>query len=64
VPPKRTGNDNFTQLALLNNILKKYIDYRWPRCLAVVDPVKLTITDLPADHSENVEVPFNPAEPK
>lgn len=60
VPVSRRGNDSCIRMHLFNRCVKQYIDSHWHRCLAVVDPVKLVITNLPADHNKVIDIPFFP----
>lgn len=40
--------------------MRKYLERTVPRLMLVLDPIKLIIEDLPADHTENITVPFDP----
>ena len=42
----RRGNDNIIPMHFLENIVRKNLDANSPRRLGVIDPVKLTITNL------------------
>ena len=39
-------------MSVLEGCIREDLDAKAPRRLAVIDPVKLTITNLPADHAE------------
>jgi glutaminyl-tRNA synthetase len=56
VPVTRRGNDNFIQMEMFDNVINKFMDVKFSRTLAVVDPVKLTITDLADDFNKAITV--------
>lgn len=62
VPVTRRGNTNFIQVEMFNNVIMKYLNTHWSRTLAVIDPVKLIITNLPEDHLEEIEIPKFPGD--
>lgn len=43
--------------------IRKYLERTVPRLMLVLDPIKVTIDDLPADHRQNLTVPFDPKNP-
>jgi len=45
---------------LLDGTIRKDLDDSSPRVLGVVDPVKLIIENLPADHRESFDLPHHP----
>ena len=67
--------NSLIDFSVLENTLREDLDARAPRRMAVLDPLKLVITNLPADHAEVLvfanhpkdpafgerEVPFGPA---
>ena len=59
-PVTRNGNEVVIEMAKYNYLLKRYIDTNWSRCLAVINPVKLIITDLEDNHEKDLDVPLFP----
>lgn len=39
--------------------IRRYLEFTVPRVMLVLDPIKVTIDDLPDDHLEMVEMPFS-----
>lgn len=44
----------------LENYIRSHLNETAPRYMVIVDPIKVTIKNLPADHFEEFEVPFKP----
>lgn len=42
----RRGNENYIHFGVLENEVRKYLDARAPRTMAVLDPVLMVIEDL------------------
>jgi len=62
----RTGvskSDSRIDYSLLEQALRDDLDPVAPRSVAVLDPVKLVITNFPADGSEPCTAPLNPHDP-
>jgi len=45
----RRGNENITELHLLEHCIRKDLDIKAPRSMAILDPVLVTITNIPHD---------------
>lgn len=43
----RRGNENFVNISLLENALRQELDITSDRCMAVLEPVKMQISNLP-----------------
>ncbi|MGC6425401.1 MAG: glutamine--tRNA ligase/YqeY domain fusion protein [Akkermansiaceae bacterium] len=55
-----TKQNSLTDLSLLEFEIRQYLNKVALRKMAVLDPVKVVITNYPEDSSEKVEVPNNP----
>ncbi len=55
--------DNVIDLSLLEHCVREDLNYSAPRVMAVLDPVKLTITNYPENNTENLEAEINPEQP-
>jgi glutaminyl-tRNA synthetase len=55
-----TKVEGTTDIALLEHAVREVLNRDAARRMAVLDPLKLVIENLPADHHEEVEVPNNP----
>lgn len=44
--------------------IRKYLENTVPRLMMVVDPIKVTLTNLPEDHLELINIPFKPGTPQ
>jgi glutaminyl-tRNA synthetase len=55
-----TKVEGTTDIALLEHAVREVLNRDAARRMAVLDPLKLVIENLPADHREEVEVPNNP----
>jgi glutaminyl-tRNA synthetase len=53
-----TSNSNI-QTGKLDASVRKYLERTVPRLMLVLDPIKLVIEDLPANHNEEISVPFD-----
>ncbi|WP_343192476.1 glutamine--tRNA ligase [Buchnera aphidicola (Taiwanaphis decaspermi)] len=55
-----TRKDHMIQMSSLENCIKKELNLKSPRIMAVVDPIKIVITNLPKNHVENINFPNHP----
>lgn len=55
-----TRNDNLIDYALLEHCIRTDLNHQSPRVLAVLDPLKVTITTLDEEHLEWVDADFWP----
>ncbi len=58
-----TKYNGLTDVAVLEHAIRSELNAKAHRRLAVLHPVKVVITNLPADHSEEIEAPNHPADP-
>ena len=55
----RRGNENIISIKLLEHCIRKDLDRNAPRTMAVIDPIKITFTNLLNDYERNITVyPF------
>ncbi|MCV9877927.1 glutamine--tRNA ligase [Brenneria izbisi] len=59
-----TKQDNNVEMAALESCIRDDLNENAPRAMAVLDPVKLIIEDLPSDHEEWVVMPNHPNKPE
>jgi glutaminyl-tRNA synthetase len=57
-----TANTNI-QTYKFESSIRKYLERTVPRLMLVLDPIKVTIEDLPEDSSSDITVPFDPKNP-
>lgn len=57
-------SDSHIDYAVLEQALRDDLDPVAPRSVAVLDPIKLVITNLPADHEEACSAPIHPHHPE
>ena len=55
-----TKHDALTEMALFDHCLRDDLNKRALRAMAVIRPIKVIITNLPEDYSENLEAVNNP----
>lgn len=55
-----TKQDNMIEMSALEACIREDLDAAAPRAMAVLDPLKVTITNYPADSIEWVEAPNHP----
>lgn len=55
--------ENIIDVSLLEFCLREHLNKVAPRRMAVLDPIKLVLTNYPADHVETMEVENNPEDP-
>jgi len=56
----RRGNDNFLSIKLLEHCIRNDLDRKAPRTLAVLDPLKITLVNVPDNHKLELETPLFP----
>jgi len=54
----KAGGD--TKMHMLDACIRTYLERTVPRLLVVLDPIKVIIENLPGDHVEEIDVPFDP----
>jgi len=55
-----TKQNSVIEFSVLEGCVREVLDATAPRRFAVLDPLKLTITNLPADHAETLSFPNHP----
>lgn len=55
-----TKNDAWIEMAVLETCIRDNLNETSPRRMAVLDPIKVTITDLPDDHLESLSFANHP----
>lgn len=55
-----TKNDAWIEMAVLENCIRDELNVTAPRRMAVLDPIKVVITDLPEDHSQTLSFANHP----
>ena len=58
-----TKSENNVELALLESCIREDLEPRAPRAMAVLNPLKLTITNFDPDATEQLEVANHPKDP-
>ncbi|KAI9189683.1 Glutaminyl-tRNA synthetase [Blastocladiella emersonii ATCC 22665] len=58
-----TTSNSLTEVGRLDNYVRSVLNDSAPRLFAVLDPVKVTVSNLPENHLEWVEVANNPRDP-
>ncbi|ORZ38141.1 tRNA synthetases class I, catalytic domain-domain-containing protein, partial [Catenaria anguillulae PL171] len=58
-----TTTNSLTDVSRLDTFVRSVLNDTAPRVFAVLDPIKVTISNLPDDHLEWLEVPNNPRDP-
>ncbi|RYC47733.1 glutamine--tRNA ligase [Pectobacterium zantedeschiae] len=59
-----TKQDNNVEMAALESCIRDDLNENAPRAMAVLDPIKVVIENLPADHEEFVAMPNHPNKPE
>ncbi|KAJ4461152.1 putative Glutamine--tRNA ligase [Paratrimastix pyriformis] len=59
-----TRNENLIKYELLEHCARQWLDTNARRAMAVLDPIKVTITNVPEDYCEMREVPDFPKNPE
>ncbi len=57
-------NNSFVDVAKLEYCIRQDLEQRAPRALAVLKPLKVELTNWPADKVESLELPWWPGEPE
>jgi glutaminyl-tRNA synthetase len=57
-------SDNWIDYSVLEDCVREELNETAPRALCVLNPLKVVITNYPADHSEIIEVPNHPQQPE
>jgi glutaminyl-tRNA synthetase len=60
----RRGNENVIGMHVLEHCIRKDLDVKAPRTMVVLDPVLVTITNVPVDFSEEISVNLYPKNPE
>ena len=55
-----TKNDSWIEMMVLENCIRDQLNVEAPRRMAVLDPVKVVITDLPEDYAETLSFANHP----
>ena len=55
-----TKQDNIVEMASLESCIRDDLNENAPRAMAVLDPLKVVIENLPAGHNENISMPNHP----
>ena len=59
-----TKQDNIVEMASLESCIRDDLNENAPRAMAVLDPVKLVLENLPAGHNEVLSMPNHPNKPE
>ncbi len=59
-----TKQDNNVEIAALEACIREDLNESAPRAMAVIDPVKVIIVNLPVGHEETVTMPTHPNKPE
>ncbi|MDT8440914.1 MAG: glutamine--tRNA ligase/YqeY domain fusion protein [Desulfuromonadales bacterium] len=57
-------SDSVIDIGVLEDCVREELDQSAPRAMAVLDPLKVVISNYPADHSEEFTVPCHPKRPE
>ena len=55
--------NSIIEMGVLEGCVREHLDARAPRRMAVLDPLKLVIGNLPDDHEEHIRFPNHPKDP-
>jgi glutaminyl-tRNA synthetase len=55
-----TKQDNIVEYSLLEFCIRKDLEHVAPRAMAVLDPLKVTVTNYPHAHDETLSAPWHP----
>lgn len=55
-----TKNDAWIEMMVLEGVIRDQLNREAPRRMAVLDPIKVTITDLPEDHEQRFSLANHP----
>jgi len=59
-----TKQDNIVEMASLESCIRDDLNENAPRAMAVLDPLKIVIENLPAGHNEVITMPNHPGKPE
>ncbi|KAL9095177.1 MAG: hypothetical protein Q9165_002433 [Trypethelium subeluteriae] len=59
-----TTADTSIQVVRFENSVRKYLERTVPRLMVVLDPIKVVFENLPSEFAEELDVPFDPKDPK
>ncbi|WP_275555454.1 glutamine--tRNA ligase [Mixta sp. Marseille-Q2659] len=59
-----TKQDNIVEMAALESCIRDDLNENAPRAMAVLDPLKIVIENLPAGHEEMISMPNHPNKPE
>jgi glutaminyl-tRNA synthetase len=59
-----TKQDNIVEMAALESCIRDDLNENAPRAMAVLDPLKIVIENLPAGHEEMINMPNHPNKPE
>ncbi|MEB5970550.1 glutamine--tRNA ligase [Pantoea dispersa] len=59
-----TKQDNIVEMASLESCIRDDLNENAPRAMAVLDPLKVVIENLPAGHEETISMPNHPNKPE
>lgn len=59
-----TKQDNIVEMASLESCIRDDLNENAPRAMAVLDPLKVVIENLPAGHEEMISMPNHPNKPE
>ncbi|UZH02147.1 glutamine--tRNA ligase [Pantoea anthophila] len=59
-----TKQDNIVEMASLESCIRDDLNENAPRAMAVLDPLKVVIENLPAGHNEVITMPNHPGKPE
>ena len=59
-----TKQDNIVEMASLESCIRDDLNENAPRAMAVIDPIKVVLENLPADHAEIITMPNHPNKPE
>ncbi|MFD1008359.1 MULTISPECIES: glutamine--tRNA ligase [Oceanisphaera] len=59
-----TKQDNTIEMGMLEACIRDDLNENAPRAMAVLNPVRLVIENLPADHEEILQAPLHPSKPE
>lgn len=58
-----TKNDTVIDMSVLENCVREELDRTTRRVMAVLDPLRIVITNYPEEQVEELDCPFHPAQP-
>ncbi len=59
-----TKNSNTVEMSLLESCIREDLGQRCTRVMAVIDPIKIVLTNYPDDQIEQMDAPFHPQKPE